>query len=174
MDDVAAVKACREGDSEAFRYLVERYQSQALGHAIALIGNRADALDATQEAFIDAFRAVRQFDLSRPFYPWLYTLLRNRCFKLSARKREISSIEDVEIVSPHAQLSNEDVIGLEKALQSISKEAREIVTLKYFDGLSYDELAERLQIPKGTVMSRLFHARRQLKAELSKVEGAER
>ena len=168
MDDENAIEKCRNGEREAFRHLVERYQRQAISHATAILGSREDALDAAQEAFIDAFRALKQFDSSRPFYPWFYVLLRNRCFKLVARKRETESIEEAVIVAPNSTAQTEDILALENALHSLDMEDREIVTLKYFDGLSYNELAERLQIPKGTVMSRLFHARRKLQAKLER------
>jgi RNA polymerase sigma-70 factor (ECF subfamily) len=167
MDDEIVIEKCRNGDQEAFRHLVERYQRQAIGHATALLGTREDALDAAQEAFIDAFRALKQFDSSRPFYPWFYVLLRNRCFKMAARKREMASIDETVIVAATGARS-EDILALQNALRSLDMEDREIVTLKYFDGLSYNELADRLQIPKGTVMSRLFYARRKLLAKLER------
>jgi len=168
-DDEIAIEKCRSGDREAFRHLVEKYQRQAISHATAILGSREDALDAAQEAFIDAFKALKQFDSSRPFYPWFYVLLRNRCFKLAARKRETESIDETVIVAPNSTAQSERILALENALRSLDMEDREIVTLKYFDGLSYNELAERLQIPKGTVMSRLFHARKKLQAKLERV-----
>jgi len=168
-DDEIAIEKCRSGDREAFRHLVEKYQRQAISHATAILSSREDALDAAQEAFIDAFRALKQFDSSRPFYPWFYVLLRNRCFKLAARKRETESIDETVIVAPNSTAQSERILALENALRSLDMEDREIVTLKYFDGLSYNELAERLQIPKGTVMSRLFHARKKLQAKLERV-----
>ena len=167
MDDLRAIKKCQNGDTAAFRHLVERYQKQAIGHAVAILLNREDALDAVQEAFIDAFRAINNFDLARRFYPWFYVLLRNRCNKLRARKRETESIEEAEILAPQTGPSSEEKFALERALFSLPPEDREMITLKYLDGLSYQELAEYLQIPKGTVMSRLFYARRQLQKKLT-------
>lgn len=167
MDDQPAIDKCRNGEHEAFRYLVERYQRQAVSHATAILGNREDALDAAQEAFIDAFRALKSFDEARPFYPWFYVLLRNRCYKMSARRRETVSIDENVLVASNST-AREDALALEEALLSLDRQDREIVTLKYFDGLSYDELAELLEVPKGTVMSRLFHARRKLQAKLER------
>lgn len=166
MDDLTVIRKCQNGEGDAFRDLVERYGRQAAGHAAALLFNREDALDAVQEAFIDAFRAINKFDKSRPFYPWFYVLLRNRCYRMRAKDRPTESVEDMEIMAPKTGLSSEESFGLETALLSLSREHREIITLKYLDGLSYDELAEYLQIPRGTVMSRLFHARRQMQATL--------
>src|SRR6185503_18744499 len=110
MDDSIALKNFLDGDMESFRYLVERYQNQAVGHATAVLGNREDALDAVQEAFVDAFRAIDKFDSSRRFYPWFYVLLRNRCFKMLAtpgRQNTISK-EDSEILAPGNESSIED------------------------------------------------------------------
>ena len=168
MDDSATIQRCRAGEQEAFRHLVELYQRQAIAHATAILGNRADAQDAVQEAFVDAYKGLKNFDESRSFYPWFYVLLRNRCYKMTARRRETENIEDIQIVAPKLDVSHEDTIALERAMHSLDQEGREIVTLKYFDGLSYDELAERLQIPRGTVMSRLFTARRKLAASLER------
>ena len=167
MDDLTAIEKCLKGEKDAFRFLVERYQKQAVGHAVAILGNREDALDAVQEAFIDAFQSLKRFDQTRRFYPWFYILLRNRCYKMTARKRETENIEETEILAAQAGLPNEERFALEKALLSLPQEDREIITLKYLDGLSYEELAEHLQIPRGTVMSRLFYARKHLQAKLT-------
>ena len=167
MDDLTAIEKCLKGEKDAFRFLVERYQKQAVGHAVAILGNREDALDAVQEAFIDAFQSLKRFDRTRRFYPWFYVLLRNRCYKMTARKRETESIEETEILAAQTDLPNEERFALEKALLSLAKEDREIITLKYLDGLSYQKIAEFLEIPKGTVMSRLFYARKQLQAKLT-------
>ena len=167
MDDRTAIEICLNGEKDAFRFLVESYQKQAVAHAIAILGNREDALDAVQEAFIDAFRSLKNFDRTRRFYPWFYVLLRNRCYKMAARKRETEDIEETEILAPKTGLPDEERFALERALRALSKEDREIIALKYLDGLSYEELAERLEIARGTVMSRLFYARKQLQAKLT-------
>ena len=151
MDDSIALKKCLDGDMESFRYLVERYQTQAVGHATAVLGNREDALDAVQEAFVDAFRAIDKFDSSRRFYPWFYVLLRHRCYKIKAKKRDTESLEETEIIAPPANLPREEQLALETALLSLSRVDREIVTLKYLDGLSYDEIAEHLEMRLGAL-----------------------
>ena len=89
MDDSVAIQKCLAGDWEPFRLLVEKYQGRAVGHALAIVGNREDALDAVQEAFLDAFRALGRFDRGRQFYPWFYAILRNRCFKLLASRERL-------------------------------------------------------------------------------------
>jgi RNA polymerase sigma-70 factor (ECF subfamily) len=173
MDDSVAIQKCLAGDWESFRLLVEKYQGRAVGHALAIVGNREDALDAVQEAFLDAFRALGRFDQERQFYPWLYTILRNRCFKLLAGRGrlEVSSLEEIqtEILAPASSLSPEELLALERALLALSPEDRELITLKSLDGLSYRELAERLGIAEGTVMSRLYYARLRLRELLELV-----
>src|SRR5918993_131671 len=128
MADLTAITRCREGDNDAFRHIVEGYQRQAAAHATSILGNREDAADATQEAFVDAYRALKSFDETRPFYPWFYVLLRNRCYKVVARRRETDNIDETEIVA--GATVNDDAIALERALISLDREGREIVTLK--------------------------------------------
>ena len=151
---------------EAFRHLVHRYQRRALAHARAFTGNDADAADAAQSAFIDAFRHLQRFDETREFYPWFYVLLRNRCFKRVRPQDRPSADEVVEPPAP-AVHSREDLYDLRTALDRLRADERELILLKHLDGWTYDELAERLDIPRGTVMSRLFHARQRLKALMS-------
>lgn len=165
IDDITAIQQCRAGNRQAYRHLVERYQTQAIGHALMILGNRDDALDAVQDAFMDAFRSLDGFDLSRSFYPWFYVLVRNRCYKLAARRpaREHAGLEGEDVLEIPAGQDRSDAERLNGALLELDARDREILTLKYLDGLSYDELAARLEIPRGTVMSRLYHARRRLR-----------
>ena len=168
MDDSATVQRCLEGEPEAFRTLVERYQSRALGHAIAIIGNRADAQDAVQDAFFKAHRALRTFDRERVFYVWFYAILRNCCYKLIARRCADAIDHAVRPDLLEAPtLPVDDRLAIERALAALSPTDREVVMLRHFDGLSYAELATSLEIPVGTVMSRLFNARQRLRDALS-------
>jgi len=168
MDDQEAIERCRAGDKEAFRHVVERYQAEAIGHAIAILGSREDAMDAVQEAFIDAFKALDRLDLTRRFYPWFYVILRNRCYKIAGgrKNRDMASVDQMEILAPTASIQPEDTILLERAMLELPIEDRELITLKHLDGLSYQELAERLQVPPGPIMSRLYHARKLLREKL--------
>ena len=170
MDDQTAIEKCRAGDKEAFRHLVNHYQAEAIGHAIAILGNREDALDAVQEAFIDCFRTLDRIDLQRPFYPWFYVILRNRCYKLGAgrKQQETSSSDDMEILAPTKGIQPEETMLLERAILELPPEDVELITLRHLDGLSYQELAERLQVPQGTIMSRLHHARKRLRDKLAR------
>jgi RNA polymerase sigma-70 factor, ECF subfamily len=167
MDDAEAITKCQQGDREAFRHLVERHQRRALTHAIAILFNRDDAEDAVQEAFIDAFKAIGTFDTSRTFYSWFYVLLRNRCYKMTAGRRPTESLDEALLLTAQRGVADDTRLALEKALRSLTREEREIVLLKHFSGLSYDELAAHLQIPRGTVMSRLFYARQRLHGKLA-------
>ena len=166
MDDAEAVSHCRAGDVEAFQHLVRRYQARALAHGRALTGNDADAADAAQEAFIDAFRNLHHFDGRREFYPWFYVLLRHRCFKQRTRpgtRPESGPLPERQAADGP---SAEQAIDLHSALARLDRADRELVVLKHLDGWTYEELAVRLEIPQGTVMSRLFNARRRLLALL--------
>ena len=171
MDDHEAIERCRAGDNEAFRHIVEHYQAEAIGHATAILGNHEDALDAVQEAFIDAFQALAQLDLSRRFYPWFYVILRNRCYKLAhgRKKIEMSGSDEMEILAPAASIRPEESMLLEQAMLELPIEDRELITLRHLDGLSYQELAERLEVPPGTIMSRLYHARKKLRNRLARL-----
>ena len=169
MDDRAAIERCRAGDPDAFRPIVERYESEALGHAVAILGNREDAADAVQEAFVLAFRALDRFQPGRKLYPWFYVILRNCCFKLANRRRKAATepLDELCVLAARDDSRKEQQTRqLENALLRLTAEDRELITLKHLDGLSYEELAERLDIPPGTVMSRLYHARQRLRHEL--------
>jgi RNA polymerase sigma-70 factor (ECF subfamily) len=172
MNDTEAIKKCLTGETESFGFLVKKYQCEAFGHAIAILGNSDDALDAVQEVFLDAFRTLKKFDVSRRFYPWLYTILRNRCFKmLSTQRKEVKAeFDKLEILSDSAEdESNDKVTLVEKALFEMSPEDREILTLKHLDGLSYEIIAKRLDIPVGKVMSRLYYARKRFREKVNSI-----
>ncbi len=172
MDDSTAIQKCRAGETEAFSHLVRRYQSEAIGHAVAILGSLEDALDAVQDAFLDAYQAVGRFDVSRRFYPWLYTILRNRCFEmLASRQRRAAGAETVQILAQTAKNScGMTAHVVDRALRELEAEDRELLTLKHLDGLSYEELAERLEIPAGTVMSRLYYARKRLREKVLAIQ----
>ena len=166
MDDRAAARACLTGNVDAFRHFVDQYQSRALSHARLLTRNEADAADATQEAFVDAFRNLRAFDPGRPFYAWFYVLLRNRCFKQRSRRgtRWESEVLPAPGVDPGL---SEAHVDLWRAIHRLRADEAELVVLKHIEGWTYDELAAALGIPRGTVMSRLYVARQQLMTMLS-------
>ena len=166
MDDAGAIRACRAGNVEAFRHFVDQYQGRALAHARVLTGNEADAADATQEAFVDAFRSLRTFDSARPFYAWFYVLLRNRCFKQRSRRgtRSESGLVAETPVDPGI---SEAHVDLWRAIHRLAPDDAELVVLKHIEGWTDVELSAALGMPRGTVMSRLFTARQRLLTMLS-------
>lgn len=173
MDDLEAIHKCNAGDADAFGYLVRKYQAEAIGHAAAILGNLEDARDAVQDTFVAAYQALNRFDESRKFYPWLYTILRNRCFKMleSRQRQTISTANEVELLArPTRNSSNVELSVVERALRELSPEDRELLTLKYLDGLCYSELAERLEVPEGTIMSRLYYARERFRYNVVRIQ----
>lgn len=161
MDDAVATQACRAGNLDAFRHFVERYQVRALAHARLLTRNDADAADATQEAFVDAFRNLSAFDPARPFYAWFYVLLRNRCFK--QRSRRGTRLESGVAPEPRIDPSvSEGRLDLWRAIERLAPDDAELIVLKHIEGWTYEELAASLGVPRGTIMSRLYAARQRL------------
>jgi RNA polymerase sigma-70 factor (ECF subfamily) len=170
------------GDKEAFEEIVRCYMTDAYLTALGLVGNEEDARDLSQEAFIKVYEARKSFDPDRPFYPWFYRILKNHCLNFIrrfARKRESLYHKDnpererfsADEPTPLEQLeARERKALLMAAIDRLSFEHREIVVLKNFRGYSYKEIAEILQIPIGTVMSRLYYARRMLKEIIEDLE----
>lgn len=161
--------AWKKGDKRAFEKIVKATMRRAFAVALGLVGNADDAHDLSQEAIIAVHRARRSFDVDRPFFPWFYRVLRNRCLnhlKRRARRREIS----LDVLEERAGRSSADgeVLRRErieivwKALFTLSPEHREILVLRNFQELSYSEISAVLGVPEGTVMSRLYYARRTL------------
>ena len=165
MDDAAATRACRSGNVNAFRHFVDRYQGRALAHARLLLRNEADAADATQDAFVDAFRNLRSFDLAREFYPWFYVLLRNRCYKQGSRRGTRAESGELPATAVPPGVSAEH-LDLWRGIESLSPDDGELVVLKHIEGWTYEELSKALNVPRGTVMSRLYVARQRLLALL--------
>jgi RNA polymerase sigma-70 factor (ECF subfamily) len=161
MDDAAATRACRAGNVDAFRHFVDGYQGRALAHARLLTRNEADAADATQEAFVDAFRNLHAYDPARPFYAWFYVLLRNRCFKQRSRRGTRWESEIVAAPGVDPGLS-EDQLDLWRAIDRLAPDEGELVVLKHIEGWTYEELSTALGVPRGTVMSRLYGAPQRL------------
>lgn len=176
MTDEQAIRSVRLGQHEAFEVLVRRYEPQALAHAGLLLGRGEDARDAVQDSFFAAFRALRRFDPRRSFYPWFYVILRNRCRSVRRRQRLDRPLTDPDAVAhaPDAGLASEDdeASRLRRALGRLPADDREILALKYMDGRSYDEIGAMLDLPAGTVASRLHAARRRLAALLPHLAAA--
>ncbi len=171
-DDSALVIDVGSGDKKALGILVEKYKKLAFQTALGLVGNRDDAYDISQEAFLRVYRSAKTYDRSQPFLPWFYTIVANlsRTWlrRRSRRDHRVVDIDDSSFLmvseeTPESELvAREQVQLLRKALMQLSFEDREIITLQHFRAMSYDEIARLLEIPKGTVMSRLYYARKRL------------
>ncbi len=176
--DRALVLKAQAGDREAFGALVSRYMQQAYRTALGLVGSHEDALDLSQEAFARAFRARRRIDPDRPFYAWLYQILRRLCFNfLRDRKTRRTRLAEagpwlVEEARSHAEdpgraAERADLRSrLTAAIEQLPEREREVLVLREFEGLRYREIADLLGIPIGTVMSRLYGARKALVTRL--------
>ena len=174
-DHVLVLKA-QAGDREAFGELVTRYMRRAYYAALGLSGSHDDALDLSQEAFVRAYRARASLDPDRPFYPWLYQIVRRLCFNLQrdrrTRRRRMEEatpwLQDqagarAAASDPARSAERSELRSrLEVAIDALPEREREVLVLKEFEGLRYREIAELLGIPIGTVMSRLYTARRNL------------
>jgi RNA polymerase sigma-70 factor (ECF subfamily) len=181
-DENELVRRWRRGDKNAFGALVRRYMSDAYLIALGFAGNSEDARDLSQEAFIKAYQARDQFEEGRPFYPWFYRILRNRCLNFirrEARKHEPifydgdPDRERFPSTGPSALdlLEREERIRLLRAaIERLSFDHQEVIVLKNFKGYSYAEIARTLEIPIGTVMSRLYYARKMLREILTEIE----
>ncbi|MAF66100.1 MAG: hypothetical protein CMJ84_10655 [Planctomycetes bacterium] len=176
--------AARDGDHRAFDDLVGRLRGRAFSIAHSLVGSREDAHDMTQETFMKVFRARETFREGEAFLPWFHRILRNTCYSflrkrgrlrkvsLSSRWRGAEDEGDYDLADPDAPApsaraeAGERTAAFREAFGTLSARDREIITLRHFEELSYRAIAESLDIPQGTVMSRLFHARRRLRERL--------
>jgi RNA polymerase sigma-70 factor (ECF subfamily) len=182
--DLEVIQRVRNGESEAFRLLVERYQARAYRLALRVLRDEEAARDAVQDAFVKAFSALGRFEGRSSFFTWFYRLVMNQC--LDARRRDKSGREvafeegggqelvpesSLELVpqvdgvsfAPAASLMRKELLEhLARAVDRLPPQARETLLLREVEGLSYSEIASALEIPKGTVMSRLHYARKQL------------
>ena len=176
--------ATRMGSADAFETLFKKVRGSAFHAARSLVGCHEDAQDLTQEAFIKAYKARDSYDPTQPFLPWFHRILRNTCFSFLRKKgrlrersihRTDESGEDAswDIVDDHAPSPSDRAERTERsqafttALDKLKARDREIIVLRHYQDLSYKDIAAALVIPEGTVMSRLFHARKRLKSLLS-------
>ena len=177
-DEAQALMAARKGDRAAFGALVQAYQRRAYSVAFGFVGNREDALEMAQESFARAFKAMPRFNTALPFYPWLHRIIKNTCLNHLKRRRRRgeTSLDGLMESGFDVTHSNENPerdasLGdlrqsIASAMERLSPEHREILMLRHFQDLSYQEIAECLGVPKGTVMSRLHAARRGLRNAL--------
>lgn len=177
--------AARGGDRGAFDRLVGLVRRRAFFVARGLVGSREDALDLVQDAFMKVYRARDTFRDGEPFLPWFHRILRNTCYshlRGRGRLRRVSlsahapgvdpdegdwELHDPEAPTPEALVvAGEEAARFQHALTELSARDREVLALRHHQELSYREIADSLGIPQGTVMSRLYHARRRLREAL--------
>ena len=179
-DDQSLIAACRAGRTEAFGMLVDRYQDRLYPTVLRLIGRPDDALDLLQETFLRAFERLESFQGDSSFYTWVYRIAVN--LALSDRRRRkrkgcrllegervgpIDPPDDPEQTDPSLPLErSERDDRIQAALDELAPDHRAVVVLKDLDGLRYEEIAETLGVPIGTVRSRLHRARCELRERL--------
>ena len=170
-EDRSWVLKSKKGKAGAFDQLVVKYQKPLYLLVLKMVGNPADAEDVAQEAFIRAFRSLDRFDSERPFQPWLYRIAINLALTAINRRKQHASVtlEDAEIMGdpvasdpPNRDMEELGQVAL-RASKSLPEDHRAVLLLRVQEGLSYDQIAEVLEIPIGTVMSRLNRARCKLK-----------
>ena len=188
VDEKDLVRQAKAGDSEAFRQLFERHNRRAYALAVGVVRNPDDALDVVQEAFIKAHRYLPKFEGTSSFYTWLYRIVMNLAID-HLRKAKRAQHVDFNDALAHGEgdaAVGEDsllpkILGADPgkslirremrehislALESLSENHRAVLVMRELEGLSYDEMAEAMKCSKGTIMSRLFHARKNMQQQL--------
>jgi RNA polymerase sigma-70 factor (ECF subfamily) len=183
-DEAEIFEKARKGDSEAFGVLVERYQRRVVGVALAVVHNQDDAIELAQETFVRAFENLTKFESRSSFSTWLYRIAANLAIDFWRREgrhivlhgedaeNEIDRLPSLQGDSFKAVSRSELSERLKKALEELTPEHRAVILLREVEGLSYDEISEVLQCPRGTVMSRLHYARSHLRVILQDVSGS--
>lgn len=167
------------GNLAAFKELVERYYKPAYCYARGMTHNSDDAYDLSQEAFVRVHKHLRRFDPKYPFKVWLFHILANLCKNHLRQKRtrdkvfvtseEASTYDAVETVEPDAGLYQSEIQKqVWNAIVELPEKFKEVIILSHFQDMSYDQIAQALEIPRGSVMSRLYYARLKLREILEK------
>lgn len=179
-NDLELVERIQSGDRDAFKDLVERYQRKVYSICYGMLKDSESSLDVSQEVFIKVFRYLSKFNKDASFYTWLYRITVNMCIDYIRKNSKVKRVEyddrlvreddvagDEHILPSTLGIHPDKVYGRKElrkkmleALESLSERHRTILILREVEGLSYEEMADVLTISKGTVMSRLFHARR--------------
>ena len=186
-DDRTLVEQCKKGDQKAFRLLVERYQGRIFALALSMLHDRQDALDVCQEAFIKVHRYLGNFQGSASFYTWLYRITYNLCIDHLRRGGRMATVDYDDHVrrdsapAPAAglqpsQMGNhpgrsvdrkELAQKIQEAIDALPPYHKGVIIMRELEGMSYKEMADAMQVSKGTIMSRLHHARQKLQKALA-------
>jgi RNA polymerase sigma-70 factor (ECF subfamily) len=180
--DDELVRRILAGEEDLFEILVRRYQGRILSHVARMVGSRDDALDLTQEIFLKVFQALDRYNPEFKFSTWLFRISGNAAIDQLRKKRprtvplETTDV-DGKVSSPEYRSSNLDPFGqlrnlqrgdaIAAAIADLPAEFRELITLRHFTGLSYEEIADIKNMPLGTVKNKLFRARAVLKERLA-------
>ena len=181
-NDQILVEKVQQGDKKAFDVLVLKYQQKVANIVARYIRDPVESLDVTQEAFIKAYRALPNFRGDSAFYTWLYRIAINTAknYLVSQSRRPPGSDVDAESAeqidsgerlkdraSPESLLLSEEIaITVRNAIQALPDELKTAITLRELEGLSYEEIAEAMDCPIGTVRSRIFRAREAIDTQL--------
>jgi RNA polymerase sigma-70 factor (ECF subfamily) len=190
VDDIELVAAAKSGDADAFTALVVRYQRKVYAVALGIVKDPDQAWDISQEAFVRVHGHIAEFKGDSSFSTWVLRITSHLAIdsirrERQSRKQDLEDLHEADLgdagegilsttlgVDPSANLLRRELAGrLQEALDRLPEIHRTILVLRELEGLSYEELAERLDIQKGTVMSRLFHARKKMQAELARYAG---
>jgi RNA polymerase sigma-70 factor (ECF subfamily) len=174
-DEAELIERARKGDTGAFGILVERYQRRVVGVAMAVVHSQEDALELAQESFVRAFENLDKFESRSSFSTWLYRIAANIAIDFRRRERRHPTMRGEEAETEIQKLPSnvgdsfkqaqrgEMSRRIKDALDQLTPEHRAAILLREVEGLSYDEISEVLQCPRGTVMSRLHYARNHLR-----------
>ena len=168
-DDAALVRRCLSGETAAFEALVEEYQRVAFTVALRMLDDYEDARDATQNTFLKAFEKLHSYDPHYRFFSWMYRILMNECLNVRRAKRpveEISADQPTAVTDDAAEVA-ERRRDVRAALLALPVHYREVIVLRHFAQMSYEEMAVSLGVPVKTVKSRLHTARGQLMRHLA-------
>lgn len=186
--DQLLVRKCKDGDRGAFEVLVIKYHRQIINLCSRLTGDRDTAEDLAQEIFLKAYKALSDFKEDSSFYTWVYRIAVNTSLShrsssgtkmAEAALRESDSTDDGPAFdhpssdqTPEENILRKELGGkIMQALEGLGNEFRTTLILREIDGLSYEEIAEVLDLPVGTVRSRIFRSREELKKKLSNYVG---
>lgn len=172
-DDTELVRRSLQGDSAAFETLVTHYQRVLFTVALRMLGDYEEARDATQNTFIKVFQKLGTFDQEHRFFSWIYRILVNECLNAKRGRPVMQGLDEQmpDRVEPDEPLeAAERQHQVRRAILDLPFEYREVVVLRHFAAMSYEQMAKALGIPVRTVKSRLHTARRRLLQALSELE----
>jgi RNA polymerase sigma factor (sigma-70 family) len=164
----------KRGNQQAFASLVKRYKGSVFRQAYAMVGDRGDAEDVAQDAFIKAYYSLGKLENEYAFTSWMGRIVSNACYdhlKKAKKKASVSLDENENAGQKEFTIEKSQMrLNIREAMQTLSQDHREAIVLRDIQGYSYQEIADILQIPVGTVKSRISNARLELKKELTRGE----